>query len=146
MVEQTGRGIVGHVQIEASVLVVVQPEHSQPVVAVGIDVQFLGYIGEGAVAVVVIQAVAAALESARAAGHRNAAIGAEGALPELGEMVEIKVHVVGHVEVEIAVIVVVAKGRAGAPASGVSYSGFLGDIGERSVVVVVVERRRRRDK
>ena len=54
-------------------------------------------------------------------------------------MIEIKVHVVGHVEVEVAVVVVVAKGRAGAPASGVSYARFRGHIGERSVVVVVVK-------
>src|SRR5216684_4784454 len=39
----------------------------------------------------------------------------------------------------MAVIVIVAEGGARTPASGVSYSGFRGDIGERAIAIVVVE-------
>ncbi len=54
-------------------------------------------------------------------------------------MVEIDVDVVGYVEIEIAVIVIVAERRAGPPASGISNARLGRDIGKRSVVIVVIE-------
>ena len=60
VVKQAGRRVVRHIKIEAAVEVIVQPENAQSVVASGIDLQLLGDIGEGAVAVVVIKPVAAA--------------------------------------------------------------------------------------
>ncbi len=52
-----------------------------------LESDFLGDVGEGAVAVVVIEAVASALEAARAAGDRNAAVLAVGAFAKAGEMI-----------------------------------------------------------
>ena len=60
VVEQAGGRIVGDVQIEASVFVVVEPEDAETVITVGIDAELLGYIGEGAVSVVVIETIAGA--------------------------------------------------------------------------------------
>src|SRR5258708_36791639 len=41
----------------------------------------------------------------------------------------------------MAAIVIIAEGGTRTPASGVSYSGFRSDIGERAIAVVVVEHR-----
>ena len=60
-------------------------------------------------------------------------------MTECRKILQVEVHVVGHVEIEIAVVVVVTESRAGAPVSRISHSSFLGDIGERSVVIIVVE-------
>src|SRR5258708_39835456 len=39
----------------------------------------------------------------------------------------------------MAVVVIISEGGTRPPASGVSYSGFRGDIGERAIAIVVVE-------
>src|ERR1039458_2443564 len=61
VVEQAWRRVVGYVKIEAAVFVVIQPQDSEPVVTFGVDAEFLGDIGESAVAVVVVQTIARAL-------------------------------------------------------------------------------------
>src|SRR4029077_2091917 len=40
---------------------------------------------------------------------------------------------------EIAVVVVIAESRAGAPATGIAHAGFSSDVGERSIAIVVIE-------
>jgi hypothetical protein len=68
-------------------------------------------VGEGAVAVVAIEDVFAALQTRRTAGHLDAFVGtASGFGQRCG--FDIEVNVVGNEEVEIAVAVVVEKGTA----------------------------------
>src|ERR1700722_12473537 len=47
-------------------------------------------------------------------------------------------HVAGNKQVETAVAVIIAKGRARRPVAE-SYSSFFGDVGEGSIVIIVVE-------
>src|SRR5207302_1856989 len=48
-------------------------------------------------------------------------------------------RIVGHVEVQLAVVIVVSEGTARAPSPGVANSGRRSHIAERAVAVVVVE-------
>ena len=141
VIEQARRRVVGYVKIEAAVFVVIQPQHAQPVVASGVDAELLRDIGKGAVAIVVVETVAAALQSARPAIDRDAAILAEHAVAELGQVVDIQVHVVGDIEIEVAIVVIIAESRTRSPTIGIGDAGFDGDVGEGAVVVVVVKRR-----
>ncbi len=87
-----------------------------------------------------VETIAGALETARAAVHWYAAILAEGADAERRQVVHVDVDIVGDDEIEVAVIVVITESRARSPAAGVGDASFRGDIGKRSIVVVVVER------
>ena len=75
-----------------------------------------GDVGEGAVAVVAVQDVGLADEIPRTAQHVDAMILAVrcGAALRNGQLVER--HVVGHVQIEVAVAVVIAERAARAPA------------------------------
>src|SRR5262249_51828459 len=65
VIEQAGRRIIGYVKVQATVPIVVQPQHSQTVIASFIYMQFVGHVGERSVAIVVIEPVAASLQSSR---------------------------------------------------------------------------------
>ncbi len=88
-----------------------------------------------------IQAVASALQSAWPAGDWNSAILAKRPLPKFRQVIEIEVHVVRHVKIEIAVVVVIAERGARAPPSCVADTGPCGHIGEGAVAVVVIQNR-----
>src|SRR5579862_84287 len=140
VIKQARRRIVGHVEIEAAILVVIKPEYAETVVAIGIDSEFLGDVGKSTVAVVVIEAVASAFESARAAVHGDAAILAEDPTAKFRQIVDIDVDIVGNIEIEVAVVVVVSESCARAPAIGVGNACLGSDIRKGSVVIIVVER------
>src|SRR5439155_4123837 len=89
VIKQARRGIVGYIQIEAAILVVIEPEHPKPVMAFGVDVQFFSDIGESAVSIIVIEPVAPTLQPAWPARNRNPSILAERALPEFRQMIQI---------------------------------------------------------
>ncbi len=73
-VEVVGGGVVGHQQVYFAVVVEVDEDRGESVVAVGIaDSGFLADIGEGAVAVVVEEMVVLSFEPAGAAHHVDAA-------------------------------------------------------------------------
>src|SRR5438093_8280687 len=91
-----------------------------------------------AVAVVVEEQVRLAGQAARPALHGEATILARLALSELGQVVQVDLHVAADEKVEPAVAVVVGEATAGRPAAP-GDSGRLGDVGERAVPVVVVE-------
>src|SRR5215470_2501341 len=97
--------------------------------------QLVRDIGKRAVAVIVIEPVSAALQSSWAAGDWNPAISAERPLPEFGQVFEIEVNIVGDVQIEVAVVVVVPKSSTGSPSAQISNPGFLRYIGERTIVV-----------
>ena len=100
------------------------------------------HVGKRSIAVVVEQMVRLALQSARAAVHRRAAILAVGVAHRLGprnrQVVAVEVHIAGHVQVQPPVAVVVAPCRARRPVAQ-RHAGLLRHIGKRSVVVVVVK-------
>jgi hypothetical protein len=52
VVKQAGRGIVRHVEIEAAIFIVVEPQHAETVIPIRIDGSFRD-VGESAVAIVV---------------------------------------------------------------------------------------------
>ena len=60
VIEQARRRVVGDVEIEASILVVIEPQDAEPVIAVRVDAEFFGDVGERAVAIVVVETVARA--------------------------------------------------------------------------------------
>ncbi len=80
---------------------------------------FSGDVGEGAVAVVVVEDVLAAVEAGRAAGDLHAFVGAAGGFGQRGGL-DVEVDVVGDEEIEVAVLVVVEEGAAGVPALALS--------------------------
>ncbi len=98
-----------------------------------------GDVGEGAVAVVMVQKVRGAFEAARPTDLHG--LPAERAIEfaALGRVVDIEVDVTTDVEVQVPVIVVVAEGRAAAPDIVAADSGLGGDIRKRSVAIVPVE-------
>ena len=88
------------------------------------------------------EVVGLALQAARSAVDRHAAILAEGITHGLGagngQVVAVEVDIAGDVQIEQAVAVVVAPGRTGRPVAQ-GHAGFFGHIGKGSIVVVVVE-------
>ena len=54
-------------------------------------------------------------------------------------MVEIDIDVIGNIQIKVAIVVVVAEGRAGSPAAGIAHASLRCDIGKRAVVIVAVE-------
>ena len=139
-VEGGGGGVVGDVDVGPAVVVEVGDGDGEGVGADGLPhAGFFGDVGEGAVAVVVVEDVLAALEAGRAAGDLDAFVGAAGGFGERRGL-DVEVDVVGDEEVEVAVAVVVEKGAAGVPAGGaLGEAGFRGDVGEGAVAVVAVE-------
>ena len=134
-------------QIEFAVIVEVRPDRGEAVALLRIgDAGLLRDIGEGSVAVVVVEIVGRALEAARAALHLDSLVfagvfGAEG-----GHVVEVEVDVMGNEEVGPAVAVVVAEGSAGGPLRVAGEAGGFGHVGECAVAIVAIQTPRRRNR
>ena len=142
VIQQARRRIIRHIEIETTVLVVIEPHYTQPVIALGINAKFFGDIGESAIPVIVIKTVAPALQSARPAIHRNAAILAKRPVAKLRQVVDIEVDIVRNIQIEVAIVVIVAKRRARSPAIGVLQPRLRRYVGKRSIVIIVVKPRR----
>src|SRR5437588_233407 len=54
-------------------------------------------------------------------------------------MIEIEVHIIGDVEIEEAIVVIITEGGACAPSSGISHASFRRDISERAITIVAIE-------
>ena len=98
----------------------------------------LRHLLECAVSSVAIEGVARAGQPSRSALNRDAVELTELSFAELGQRVEPHVDVVGHVEVEPAVAVVIGERRAGRPPA-IADARLRGDVSERSIRVVAVE-------
>src|SRR5260370_7528507 len=85
-----GRGIVCDEQIRSSIVVEVAPDHAQAVVSRAVHAPGFGNVGERAVTVVMIQAVAQALHPARPALHRNSPEAAIASEAELGKVLQVE--------------------------------------------------------
>ena len=86
-----------------------------------------------------IQTIASALQPAWTAGNRNAAVLTERTFAKLGQVLEVQVHIVGHVEIEITIVIVVSKCSAGSPVPGIPDVRPGRHIGESSVAIIVVK-------
>ena len=83
-----------------------------------------------------IERIARAGKSARAALHGHALVLARSTFTELGQVVDVEVYVVGDEEVEASVVVVVEEGSAHRPAR-VAHARLRGNVRERAVAVVL---------
>ena len=118
LVEGGGGGVVGDVDVGPAVVVEVGDADAESIGADGVeDAGFFADVGEGAVSVVVIEDVFAALQAGRPAGDLDALVGAAGG-GGVGRGLDVEVDVVGDEEIEVAVAVVVEEGAAGVPAGG----------------------------
>src|SRR5205823_10343187 len=94
---------------------------------------------KGSVAVVVKQRIAGTLQSPRSALHVNSTMGfAGGLLAESRQIVEMKINVIGDHQIEIAVAVVVGKGRAGGEAA-IAHACLLGQVSKSAVAIVAIK-------
>src|SRR5947207_7039685 len=137
VVEEAWGRVVRDVEIEAAIAVEVQPDNAQAVFRFRINAQLLGDVGECAVAIVAIESVARAFQSSRATRDRDAAVLAIWSTSENGQVFQININVVRYVQVEIAVAIVVAKSRAGSPASIVAGACLRGSFTANAAVVVI---------
>lgn len=132
-------GVVGDVHVDVAVAVQVRGQDAQSIGfgRVG-HAHFGGRVDERAVAAIVEEVVVAAAQSERADHHLDLVAPSIGALA--GEHLRQRAsHVVGDVQVQVAVSVGVEKGRSGAPAR-VGHTGLLTDFLERAVATIAVER------
>src|SRR5262249_12610358 len=111
-------------------------DYGHSIVSVGIvHATGFGDVCKGAIAIVVIERVARAFQSARATLHVNAAVLAVGSRSECRQIIQVKVHIVRHHQIEIAVAIVISKGSPRGPAA-VSDAGLRCHVGESAVAVV----------
>ena len=129
-----GGRVVGDVEIEPAVAVVVADRYAKPGAVGSGDARGLGDVGEPALPVVAVQPV----------GHRP--VGARPAVVARAERVRTdlvvghgKVEVIGDEEIEVAVPIVVEERGARAP-ERVAHARRGGDVGKRAVAVVAIER------
>ncbi len=85
-----------------------------------------------------IERVSGAFQAARPALYIQPTERADGEFAEAGQAVEMEVDVVGDHQVDEAVVVVVAEGRAGGIAI-VAHAGFGRDVGKCAVAIVAIE-------
>src|SRR5690242_18926278 len=137
VVKAAGAGIVGNIKVQAAVLVVVQPDDAQAIIGFGVNAQLFAHVGEGAVAVIVVEPVTRAFQASRSAGNGYAAVLAERTAAEGRQVVQVEVHIVGDIEIQAAIIVVIAKGSARAPAPLVVHARLSGHVVKSSVAVIV---------
>ena len=110
--KRRGRGIVGDIDIRPTVVVEIADQHAETVSALLLqDARSFGNVGERAIAVVVKQNVFAALQAGRPAGDDQAFIETG---PAFGQRrgLGIEVDVVGDVQIEVAVAVVIDERRS----------------------------------
>ena len=139
-VERVRVAVVGHVQVAPAVAVEVEGAHAEGIGAARLrDARFLGDVGEGAAAVVVVEDVLAARQPRRAAGHRDALVATEAGVGG-GSGGEVQVDVVGHEKVQAGIAIIVEERAARAPARPLlEESRLRGDVLESAVATVVVE-------
>jgi len=119
VIEQARRRVVGYVKDRGSRLCR-NPATTRPArSSFRCRSEFFGNIREGAVAIVVVETVAArpsiraarSLQGCRDTGRTRRC--------RLRQVVDIKVHVVGDIEIEIAIVVIIAESRTRSPTMGI---------------------------
>ena len=116
VVEETWTGVVRHVDIGPPVVVIVADGHSEAIVlAVHRQADLRRNVRERAVAVVAVETVRDSGEPARAAHNRDAPVVAIPVVPTLREHIDIGDRIVGDVEIQVSIPVIVEEGCARTP-------------------------------
>ena len=140
LVEGAGGGVVGNVDVGPAVVVEIGGEHAKTIGAICAEnPRDPRDVGEGSVAVVVIQDVFAAIQSRWAARYDHALVETRTRLWH-GRGCQVHVDVVRDKQIEAAVAVIVHKRAARVPALAVGGdTGLRADVGEGAISVVVIE-------
>ena len=125
--------VVGDVEVHPAVIVEIGRHHPQALALRIEDAGRGGHVPEAAAAQVLVEPVGDAVVVARIT------VGSDVLQLAVGTGFEAGLQVVGHVEIQVTVIVHVEKGGAGAPV-GTTDAGFGRNVAEGSVPVVAKER------
>ena len=138
-IKNAWRAVAGDEYVGPAILVEIERGDTERVMTVGtVDVGFGGDVFEGALALVVIQDIFRARQTARAAHHRDGFPDAGGALARSGRGREIKVHIIGHDQIKFAVAIIVNESATCAPGlPRAGHSSLLCDLGEDAALVVI---------
>ena len=133
------RRVVGHINIDQTILVKVAANDAHSVVALRIcHTGFFAYIGEAAVPVIVIESVTFPGQTSGTALHRYALVLAQFALAKLWQLIEVESDVVGDEEIEVTIAIVIDESCARRP-SRIANLGLLCNIAESSIAVIFEE-------
>src|SRR5437773_1488770 len=99
LVNEAVQMAVGQEQVRPAVVIEVDADHAERVVLLReqYDSRFLADVGEGAIAIIVVEIISSSRQPARSAGHRNAFVLAELSRTGLGKKMEVSalVDIVG---------------------------------------------------
>src|SRR6266478_8817986 len=138
-VKIVGGGIIGDEQVGPTVVIEICPKDTQTVIAGHVvHARRLGDICEGAVSIVVIEAVTHTLHAPWPTLDGDAAKMTGRADAKLRQVVQVELHITRNHGIHEAVAIVVGEGRTGRPA-GIGQVGLLGHVSEGSVTIVAVE-------
>ena len=84
MIQETRGGVICDVEVEATIVVIVSPDHAQAVILLGINPQLHADFRESSILIVAVQEIALAGKATRATVNRQPAIRTEGGLPKAG--------------------------------------------------------------
>src|ERR1700728_474123 len=117
----------------------ISPDRAEAIIALRIiHAGCARHVGKGSVAVVVEEGIASPLQSSRTALNVDTAVFAIWRASKLGQVVQVKIDIVRHDQVNIPVVVVVAERCARGPAT-VSDTSFCSHIGESAIAVIAIE-------
>ena len=138
-IKKVGCSIVGHIEVRTSIVVEVAPNHAHAVIPIGIiHAGLFRDLSKGAVAVVVIESIACAFQSTRAALHLQVEKRTCGSIRQFLQIFQMAVHVVTDKQVNESVAIVIGKRRSRGP-SAIAYAGLFGNVGEGTVSVVAIQ-------
>ena len=134
MEQEVGRRIVRDIDVDGSVVVVVGEDDTQAFTFCCIDASFATDVCKRAVAVIAVENVSQPVVDVRMAVEPDVLN-----VSAILIVVDLKVHVVGHVQVHVAVVVDVPKGTTRTPRLG-THPSLLGDIQKTYTSCVLVQR------
>ena len=98
VIKLTRRRVIGDVHVETTILVVVEPKHTQAIVGLRIDIQFFRYVRKRAIAIVVVKVVTGSFYPPRTTGNRDSTILAERTITEFRKVLEIQIDVINDIQ------------------------------------------------
>ena len=131
--KQVGRGVVGHEQVGPPVVVVVAEQRTHAVECLALQAGLFSVLRKGAVAVVAVKHIRSRQQPHRPAVHLHV-------LPQAGYwrlVVEGEIHVIGHVQIHVAIAVVIPKAGTGAPPH-IAHASLRGHIGKAASAEVAI--------
>ena len=139
LVQEIWRRIVRHINVRPPRIIKIRKDHAQSVISRRIaHSRAPRHFRKRPIAIVVKQRIARALQSARPALHIQSAVFAIRRFSKSGQIVQMKIHVIRHHQIQKSVAIVVAKRRARAPSS-IRNARLFRHIRERSIAIVPVQ-------